>query len=339
MPTRPRKAAVTGVAGFIGSHVADWLLEAGLEVCGIDDLSGGYEENVPAGCAFEAIDVRDEAAVDRWLAAAGADIVYHLAADATEGRSQFTPISATTRNYGGYVNVLTSAIRHGAKKMVFVSSMSVYGDQDPPFTEAMPTRPVDIYGLAKASSEHATEILADVHGIRYTIIRPHNVYGPRQNLSDPYRNVIAIFLTRAMAGEPVYIYGDGEQRRSFSYIDDCAPALARAGLMDDTDGESVNVGAATHHSINQLVDAIELALGSPVKREYVADRPREVKYAWCDHTKAEQLFGRRPEVPLAQGLKAMIDWIREVGARPKRYLDELEIPSDKAPVTWTRKLI
>lgn len=334
-----RRVAVTGAAGFIGSHVVDRLLDRGLEVHGCDDLSGGFIENVSADCHFEELDVRDREGVERWIQRIRPQVVYHLAADATEGRSQFTPISATERNLVGYMYVLTSSIRAGVEKMVFVSSLSVYGAQTPPFSEEMPRAPVDIYGLAKASSEHATEILAAVHGLRYTILRPHNVYGPRQCLSDPYRNVVAIFITRALRGEPIYIYGDGEQRRSFTYIDDCAPQIARSGLMTETDGQIINVGASEDYSVNELADALEAAVGSPIAREYVPDRPQEVKLAWCAHERARRIFGDEPTTPLAEGLTRMVEWVREVGIRPMRYLQELEIDSPDAPVTWTKRLI
>ena len=334
-----KRVAVTGAAGFIGSHVVDWLLAEGLEVFASDDLSGGFIENVPDGCHFEELDVRDRDGVERWIQDVRPQVVYHLAADATEGRSQFTPISATERNLVGYMYVLTSSLRAGVEKMVFVSSLSVYGAQTPPFTEDMPRAPVDIYGLAKASSEHATEILAAVHGLRYTMLRPHNVYGPRQCLSDPYRNVVAIFITRALKGEPIYIYGDGEQRRSFSYISDVAPQIARSGLMAETDGQIINVGATEDYSINELVDALEDALDMPIAREFVPDRPQEVKLAWCAHDRARKLFGDEPTTPLDEGLREMVAWVREVGIRPMNYLQALEIDSPDAPVTWTKRLI
>lgn len=338
MPEHLERVAITGAAGFIGSHVADWLAGQGLEVFGSDDLSGGVMQNVPASCNFRVVDVRDPDAVGRWMSEARPDVVYHLAADATEGRSQFTPISATARNYMGYMHVLTSAIRAGARKMVLVSSISVYGAQQPPFTEMMPRSPVDIYGLAKASSEHATEIMSKVHGIRYSVLRPHNVYGPRQRLNDPYRNVVGIFITRAMQQLPVYIYGDGEQRRSYTYIDQCAPLIAEAGLREDTDGEAINIGSDATYSINELVDALEQAIGHAIAREYVPDRPQEVKMAWCDHRKQRGIFGDRPETMLAEGLQRMVAWAKTMPPQAMVY-EELEIEAPNAPVTWTKKMI
>lgn len=338
MPDDVQRVAITGAAGFIGSHVADWLIARGLEVYGSDDLSGGTQENVPEGCRFSVVDVRDQLAVEAWIGDAQPHVVYHLAADATEGRSQFTPISATARNYMGYMHVLTSAIRAGASKMVLVSSISVYGAQQPPFTEQMPRAPVDIYGLAKASSEHATEIMSEVHRIRYTVLRPHNVYGPRQRLNDPYRNVVGIFITRAMQGLPVYIYGDGEQRRSYTYIDQCAPLIGEAGLRFDTDGEAVNIGSDATFSINELVGALEHALGRSIEKEYVPDRPQEVKMAWCDHAKQRRIFENRPETSLGEGLRRMVEWARTVPIQPMRY-EPLEIDAPNAPVTWTKKMI
>jgi len=339
------RIAVTGVAGFMGSHLADWLIGLGHEIYGCDDFSGGFQHNVPAKCKFHYLDLRRIEDVCTWMKVVRPQIVYHLAADATEGRSQFTPISATHRNYVAYLNVLVTAIRHGVKRIVFTSSMSVYGKQKPPFTESMPRSPVDIYGIAKASCEAATEVMADVHGIEYTIIRPHNVYGPRQRLDDPYRNVVGIFIRRALSGQPLYIYGDGEQRRAFSFIDDVTPLIGMAGFLPQAKNRIINVGNDTHYSINELADTIQRVLGREVKREYVPDRPREVKRAWCDHTVGKRIFGKLwHNTPLEEGIAHTIVWAERVMAEDSfastpRYLPALEVGQDKAPVTWRKQLL
>src|SRR5439155_1078588 len=179
---------ITGVAGFHGSHEAEALIRAGYAVYGVDDLSGGYRANIPKGCRFTRLDLRNRGAVDRYLGRVRPEVIIHDAAFATEGGSQFMPINSTERNYLMYLNLLVPAVRCGVKKILVTSSMSVYGKQRPPFTESMARHPEDIYAISKASMEHATEILSRVHGFAYTIIRPHNVFGPRQNLQDPYRN-------------------------------------------------------------------------------------------------------------------------------------------------------
>ncbi len=202
---------ITGAAGFMGSHVVDSLVEIpGHDIWAVDDLSGGYKENVSRKAHFRQLDLRQKEAVASLISEVKPELIYHLAADASEGRSQFTPVSATERNYLAYIYTLVPAIKNGLKKVVLTSSMSVYGAQKPPFSEELPKKPEDIYGIAKASMEDATQILAKVHDFKYVIVRPHNVYGPKQNLADPYRNVIGIFINCLLNNKNFYIYGDGE---------------------------------------------------------------------------------------------------------------------------------
>ena len=220
------RIVVTGAAGFMGGHLVDALVKKGTDtIFAVDDLSGGYQSNVHKKAGFSNLYLRDRKKTEQYIEEVKPDLVYHLAADATEGRSQFTPLSATERNYLAFMYLLVPAIRSGVKKIVVTSSMSVYGAQKPPFSEDMKKRPEDIYGIGKAAMEDAVGVLAKVHGFDYTIIRPHNVYGPRQNLADPYRNVIAIFINCILNNKNFYIYGDGEQKRAFTYIDDFTPYI------------------------------------------------------------------------------------------------------------------
>lgn len=221
------KILVTGSAGFIGSHLVDFLLAGKHRVYGVDDLSGGYRQNVNPKNTFYKLDLRNNNKTINLIKKIQPQLVFHLAADATEGRSQFTPLSSTERNYLASLNVLIASIKANVQRVVMTSSVSVYGDQKPPFDENMKPRPVDIYAVAKTAMEEATKILADVYGFEYTIVRPHNVYGPRQNLADPYRNVIAIFINCLLQNKRFYIYGDGQAKRSFSYIDDVTPILPK----------------------------------------------------------------------------------------------------------------
>ena len=206
----------------MGSHLVDALVARGdCEVYGVDDLSGGFERNVNPKSHFTVLDLRDGEKTKEYIHEVKPEIIFHLAATASVGLSQFTPIASTERNYNAYLNVLVPAVQTGImKRMILTSSMDVYGDQKPPFREEMERRPDDIYAIAKTAMEHATEVLADVHRFEYVIIRPHNVYGSRQNLSDPYRNVVGIFINRLLQDKHYYIYGDGEQIRSFTDIDD-----------------------------------------------------------------------------------------------------------------------
>src|SRR5581483_11734930 len=198
-------------------------------------------------------------------------------------------------------NVLIPAINNGMKRIVVTSSMSVYGDQKAPFSEDMPLKPEDIYAVAKASVEKATEILADVHGFDYTIIRPHNVYGPRQALWDPYRNVVAIFINRIMKGLPPIVYGTGRQTRAFSYIDDVNPYILKSGFIKEAKGEIFNIGPLEEYSINELAHTVLDAFHSKLKPVYVPFRPREVKDAYCTNKKAKKLLGYHTSVTLKEG--------------------------------------
>ena len=197
---------VTGHLGFLGSHLVDELVKDH-EVFGIDNLSGGDIKNSNPKCRDFIEDLRNKGAIENICEEVKAEVLYHFAADATEGRSQFTPISAVENNLNAYMNVLIPFLKNGGRKVVLFSSMSVYGDGMPPFSEYIIRKPVDVYGQAKRMMEEVTEILSEVHGFEYCIIRPHNVYGERQRLDDPYRNVIGIFINRMLQGKPLYIWG------------------------------------------------------------------------------------------------------------------------------------
>jgi UDP-glucose 4-epimerase len=328
------RVLVTGIAGFIGSHVAEGLVAAGHEVVGIDDLAGGFKRNVPAQAKFLRLDLRDAAETERVVSEHPADVLCHLAANAREGASQFQPRDVCGRNLMAYVNVLVPAMRGGMKKVVLYSSMAVYGDQQAPFDETMPRQPVDIYGVNKAAMEEITGILAEVHDFSYTIIRPHNVFGERQSLRDRFRNVVAIFMNRIMRGEPLYIYGDGEQTRAFSYIADSLPAfLAAVELRPELDRQAINVGGRKAVSVNDLVRLVCAAFGAKPEVVHLPDRPREVRNAYCTWQKSEALLNYQEHYDLEQAIGRMAQWARMIGPQPWSE-EELELPSAKAPVIW-----
>lgn len=340
------KVLVTGSAGFMGSHLVDYLLNEGYKVYGVDDLSGGYLENVSSDSHFTKLDLRDREAVEKYICKIKPQIVYHLAADATEGRSQFTPLNCTERNYMAHLNVLIPAIRNSMEKMVLCSSMSVYGAQKPPFSEDMEPRPEDIYAISKAAMEKSTAILSEVHHFKYTIFRPHNVYGPRQNLADPYRNVIGIFINCLLHDRNFYIYGDGGQKRAFSYIDDVTPYIARAGFMDEANGEIFNIGPREEYTINEMArEVLANFVDNPndppdhLKPKYLPGRPKEVKEAFCTNAKAEKILGYKTSVSLFEGIGRMVAWAKQTGPQEFRYLNSLELETNETPVTWKDKLI
>ncbi len=342
-----KRILVTGSAGFMGSHLVDYLLDKGFKVYGVDDLSGGYLRNVNKKSHFTKLDLRDKNKVKNYIDKIKPDLIYHLAADATEGRSQFTPLGCTERNYLAYLNLLTPAIRNGMKKMVLTSSMAVYGAQKPPFHESLNRKPEDLYAISKTAMEEATEVLSDVHNFEYTIVRPHNVYGERQNIGDPYRNVAGIFINRLLAGKPFYVYGDGKQKRSFSYIKDCTEPLAKAGLLKNTNKEIINLGPGpeTAVTINKLANVVLKEFFdsnktiNDMKPKRLPSRPREVKNAFSSCSKAKKLLGFKDKTSLGKGIRSMIKWARKMGHQKPKYLDEIELPTKNMPKTWKKKLI
>lgn len=337
---------VTGSAGFMGSHLVDGLLSKGFKnIYGLDDLSGGYMDNVNPRSHFTKIDLRKREKVEQYIEKVKPEIIFHLAADATEGRSQFTPIGCTERNYIAYLNLIVPAIKHKSKKIILTSSMSVYGSQKPPFSETMDRDPDDIYGISKAAMERTTEILSKVHDFKYVIIRPHNVYGPGQNLSDPYRNVVAIFINCLLNNKSFYIYGDGEQKRAFSYIDDFTPYIIKAAFLKEAEGQIFNIGPVQEATINELADLVLKAffpdgkIPEDLMPKHVHPRPMEVKEAWCTVDKAKEVLGYKTTVTLEEGVSRMVEWARKKGPQKFHYLEGLEIMNKKTPLTWVEKLI
>ncbi len=338
---------ITGAAGFMGGHLVDSLVSnSEHEIFAVDDLSGGYRDNVSSKAHFTKLDLRDRKKVEEYVAKIKPELMYYLAADASEGRSQFTPINSTERNHLAYMYTIVPAIKHGLKKVVLTSSMSVYGAQKPPFSEDMLKKPEDIYGIAKGAMEDATEVLAKVHGFEYVIIRPHNVYGPKQNLADPYRNVIAIFINCLLNNKHFYIYGEGNQKRAFTYIEDFTPYFSQSGFSEECNGEVINIGPKEEHTINELADIV-LKVFFPdgnvpkhLRPQYFPLRPQEVMEAYCTNDKATKLLGYKTTVSLEEGVLKMIKWAKEKGPQKFKYLKNgVELSTKDLPVTWSKKLI
>ncbi len=338
---------ITGAAGFMGGHLVDFLIKnKEHEIFAVDDLSGGYKDNVSFKAHFTKLDLRDREKVDEYISKIKPELMYYLAADASEGRSQFTPLSSTERNYLAYMYTIVPAIKHGLKKVVLTSSMSVYGSQKPPFSEDMPKKPEDIYGIAKSAMEDTTEILAKVHSFDYVIIRPHNVYGPKQNLADPYRNVIAIFINCLLNNKRFYIYGEGKQKRAFTYIDDFTPYFAKCGFSKEVNGEVINIGPKDEHTINGLADVVLKVLfpdgdvPKHLKPKYLPLRPQEVMEAYCTNDKAAKLLGYKTSVTLEEGVRKMVKWAKNKGPQKFKYLENgVELPTKDLPKTWSEELI
>lgn len=325
---------VTGGAGFMGSWLVDYLIELGHNVVNVDDLSGGYLRNVSKKCKFVKGDLRNTKTVEK--VTKNIDIIYHLAAYAAEGQSVFSPIKINEINLRPINNLLVSAVNENVQKFVFASSMAVYGNQTPPFNETMPRKPEDPYGAAKSYCENVLEIFNQAYGLRYTVIRPHNVYGPRQNIADPFRNALGIWMNRIMQGKAPLIYGDGNQVRAFSYVEDSMKAFANAGLSSKSDGHIINLGSTRPITINEACDLILKAMNSKLKKEHVKSRPQEVKIAYATNDKSEKLLGYKEEHGLEEGIEKMARWAIKLGPQKPTYKVPLEITKN-APDVWLNK--
>lgn len=325
---------VTGAAGFIGSHVCQHLLARGHRVVALDDLSGGYRENVPAGCEWVQGTVNDAALVDGLFATHRFDYVYHLAAYAAEGLSPFIRTFNYTNNLLGSVTLINAAVNTGSVKcFVFTSSLAVYGSGQVPMSEALEPQPEDPYGIAKYAVELDLRQAHAMWGLPYVIFRPHNVYGERQNIADRYRNVIGIFMNQAMRGEPMSVFGDGLQTRAFSYIDDVAPIIAAAPERPAAYQRVINVGADTPYTILEMAETVARAMGVAPQIRHLEAR-HEVKHAWTTHDVCRELFGDlMPGISLEDGVTRMAAWAKQVGQRAPSRFERIEIARDLYP-SW-----
>jgi UDP-glucose 4-epimerase len=327
---------VTGGAGFMGSWLVDELIKRGHNVIGVDNLLGGYINNVNKDCVFIKGDIRDRGTVERVVK--GVNIIFHLAAYAAEGQSFFSPISINDINITSMNNLLVAAVNNNVERFVFTSSMAVYGSQKPPFSEDMPRMPVDPYGAGKAYCEIMLEIFAKTYDFEYVIIRPHNVYGPRQNIADPYRNVLGIWINRILRGKPPIIYGDGKQTRAFSYIEDVIPAIANAGFFKNAANQIINVGSNEVVTINQACKIVLDVMSSSLTPIFEKERPGEVKHAYCTIEKSINLLNYETKHSLKDGVKKMVEWAKQIGPQEPTYRLPLEI-TKKAPRVWVERLM
>jgi UDP-glucose 4-epimerase len=323
---------VTGGAGFIGSHVAQELVQMGHQVVVLDDLSGGNVGNVPLGATLAVASILDCDKIKSLFEQHRFDYVFHLAAYAAEGLSHFIKHFNYQNNLIGSVNLINASVNYGVKCFVFTSSIAVYGAAPLPMVESTLPQPEDPYGIAKYAVEMELQATHHMFGLDYIVFRPHNVYGEHQNIGDKYRNVIGIFMNQIMQGKPMTIFGDGTQTRAFSYIADVAPIIARSIDVPTAHNQVFNVGADTPHSLNELAKAVAHAMG--VKPEIVHVPPRnEVKHAYSTHEKCRRILGESAPTPLQEGLDRMAQWAKSVGPRQSRRFSEVEI-SRNLPPSW-----
>jgi UDP-glucose 4-epimerase len=322
---------VTGGAGFLGAHVAGALLDKGHTVAVLDDLSGGFDDNVPSGATFERGSVTDAPLVAALFDQHDFDYVFHLAAYAAEGLSHFIRRFNYTNNVLGSMTLINEAVRHDVKCFVFTSSIAVYGAEQTPMTEDMTPQPEDPYGIAKLAVEQDLKAAKRMFDLDHVIFRPHNVYGEYQNIGDRYRNVVGIFMNQLMRGEPLTVFGDGNQTRAFSYIADVAPAIAASIDMPEAYNETFNVGADRPYTVNELAKSVMTAMGMEGPVRHLPAR-NEVVDAFADHSKAKRVFGTNEPVLLQEGLDRMAAWAKQVGPRKGEEFGDIELTKGLPPV-------
>ena len=332
------KIYITGIAGFLGSHLAKRLINLGHQVSGNDSMIQGELDNLPKNINFHKTDCCDYNEMSKNLE--GIDIVYHCAATAHEGLSVFSPNFITKNIYQASISVITASIINKVKRFVFCSSMARYGNQKSPFTEDMAPKPEDPYGIAKVAVEDTLKLLCEVHSMDYNIAVPHNIVGPNQKYDDPFRNVMSIFINRNLQNKPSIIYGDGNQTRCFSYIDDVIFCLEKLALEKKISKEIINIGPDEETiTINELSKLISNETGYNGEPIYVPGRPQEVKEASCSSNKARKLLDYKTKTSLKESVKLTADYIRSKGTRNFIYNLPVEIRSDITPETWTKKTI
>lgn len=329
------KSLVTGGAGFMGAHVAEHLLKIGHDVVVLDDLSGGFEENVPNGADFVAGSILDRPLITSLFEQHGFDYIFHLAAYAAEGLSHFIKNFNYQNNLIGSVNLINAAVNYGVKRFIFTSSIAVYGAGQLPMTEDMMPMPEDSYGIAKFAVEMDLKATHEMFGLDYVIFRPHNVYGEKQNIGDKYRNVVGIFMNQILQGKPMTVFGDGEQSRAFSYIDDVAPIIAQSAELDGARNEIFNVGADVPYSVNQLAEIVARAMNA-TKNVVHLDSRNEVVHAFSDHSKVARIFNYEPKISLEEGITRMAKWVETHGARSSQEFGNIEIEKNLPP-SWRNK--
>lgn len=322
------KVLITGASGFIGSRLIEHLLNKGtvdgeeIEIAAIDNLSGGHFNDMlsdrfylSSQHKFHQYDTTSADNMNAAFAIHHPDIVYHLSAYAAEGLSPFIRRYNYQQNLIATANIVNHCIKYGVKRLVFTSSMAVYGDQEAPFTEEMMPYPKDPYGIAKAASERDIQIAGEQHGLEWCIIRPHNVYGINQNIKDPYRNVIGIWINKIKEGQNITIYGNGEQTRAFSYIDDCLEPFVKCGMSNETANEIFNIGGTVSYSIQEAAEIVrdvimthELFTGNQIDIEYLEPR-FEVKHAIPSYQKSIDILQYEDTTSLQDGVKNMWEWV------------------------------
>ncbi|MBP9866137.1 MAG: NAD-dependent epimerase/dehydratase family protein [Candidatus Omnitrophica bacterium] len=328
-----RTVLVTGAAGFIGSFVADELIQQGFKVVALDDLSGGYKSNVNPKAVFYKGSILDRKLIDTLFKKYRFQYVFHLAAYAAEGLSHFIKRFNYENNLIGSVNLINASVNYKVECFVFTSSIAVYGTNQLPMVESLTPEPEDPYGIAKLAVEAELKASHHMFGLDYIIFRPHNVYGERQNIADKYRNVIGIFMNQYLQGKPLSIFGDGKQTRAFTYIQDVAPIIAKSVRIPKARNQVFNIGADKKYTVNRLAQEVIKAMGGANRPIQHLEARREVKHAYSDHSKIEKVFSYKPSCDLQLGIGRMAEWVKQHGAKKSQKFKNIEI-LENLPASW-----
>jgi len=334
--TTRQAALITGAAGFLGAHVMRELVKLGnMSVVALDDLSGGFQENLIPEVTFVKGSITNTTLLKQLFEQYRFKYVYHLAAYAAEGLSHFIRRYNYTNNLIGSINLINESVNAGTECFVFTSSIAVYGAIEPPMVEYKTPIPEDPYGVAKLAVEMDLRAAHEMFGLNYVVFRPHNVYGEYQNLGDPYRNVIGIFMKQILQDDPLTIFGDGSQQRAFSYVGDMAPTIARAPFVAAAQNEVFNVGADQPYSVNELAEHVSKAMGKPSHPVKHLPARNEVLHAFSDHSKVRAAFKLGEQTGLDHGLSKMAAWARTVKLRPAQGFADIEVTKNMPP-SWLK---
>lgn len=315
---------ITGVAGLLGSNLADFLIKKNINVVGVDDLSGGYIENVNNKVNFNKLNlITDVEHLKSLFSEYKFDYVYHFAAYAAEGLSPFIRNYNYNNNLVATANVVNCCINNNVKRLVFTSTMAVYGENKTPFDESYVPNPVDPYGVAKYACEMDIRVAGEQHGLDWCIIRPHNVYGKNQNIWDKYRNVLGIWMNLHLNGKPLSIYGDGEQTRAFSYINDSIEPLWNAAILPEASKQIINLGGIYETSINSACDTLIKVMGGGTK--IYLEKRHEVKHAYSTYQKSIDILKFKHKTNLEEGLVDMWNWAVKQPKRSQFIWDKYEV--------------
>ena len=326
---------VSGGAGFIGSHVVNYLLDNNHEVIVLDDLSGGFEENVNNKARLYIGSITNVKLINKLFAKYKFDYVYHLAAYAAEGLSHFIRNFNYQNNLIGSINLINAAVNNNVKCFVFASSIAVYGNNILPHIETQNPLPEDPYGIAKYAVEMDLENARKMFGLNYIVFRPHNVYGPNQNIGDKYRNVVGIFMSQILKSKAIGLFGDGSQSRAFTYIDDVAPYIADSVNIAEAHNQIFNIGGKAVTTVKELAYAVFDAMKRKVEIKELEAR-KEVKHSYSEQSKFENIFKPKPETSLEDGLAKMASWVMKNGPRKSKDFNDIEVDKNM-PTSWKKQ--